>query len=71
MLAQMGLGKTAQCIAFLDILMKTGGFDGPFLIVVPLSVIGHWKREIEKWSRMVSSQVLTLKTTRHFSMQIV
>jgi len=23
---------------------------GPFLIVVPLSTIPHWKREIETWS---------------------
>jgi hypothetical protein len=48
----MGLGKTAQVVAFLDHLYEIENIKGPFLICVPLSTIGHWKREIESWSNM-------------------
>ena len=45
----MGLGKTVQSIAFLSMLhhYKT---RGPFLIVVPVSTLRNWEREINKWA---------------------
>ncbi len=52
--AQMGLGKTAQSISTLQTLRTVGGVPGPFLIVAPLSTLGHWQREIETWTDMVS-----------------
>src|SRR4051812_21465914 len=33
--------------------MKTvEGIRGPFLVVAPLSTLGHWSREIEEWTDM-------------------
>ena len=48
---EMGLGKTAQSIAFFEHL-RVREVRGPFLAVVPLSTIGHWRREIERWTDM-------------------
>ena len=42
---EMGLGKTAQIVATLSQLSDRG-VSGPFLIVAPLSTIGHWAREV-------------------------
>ncbi len=42
---EMGLGKTIQVIAFLSTLE----LKKPLLIVMPLSLIFHWKREFEKF----------------------
>jgi SNF2 family DNA or RNA helicase len=49
---EMGLGKTCQVVATLEHLRAVEGIRGPFLIVAPLSTIGHWKREIETWTDM-------------------
>ena len=47
---EMGLGKTVQTVTFLNWLSKTT--RGPFLVVAPLSTLGHWIREIEAWTDM-------------------
>ena len=47
---EMGLGKTAQVVASLNHLSRECGVSGPFLVVAPLSTIGHWAREFEGWS---------------------
>lgn len=47
---EMGLGKTAQVITILEHLHRYERMRGPFLIVGPLSIIKHWKREIENWT---------------------
>jgi hypothetical protein len=49
---EMGLGKTVQVVTFLDHLYEVEGIKGPFLVCVPLSTIGHWKREFDGWSHM-------------------
>ncbi|GLC56571.1 hypothetical protein PLESTB_001122300 [Pleodorina starrii] len=49
---EMGLGKTAQSISTLQTLRVVGGVSGPFLVVAPLSTLGHWQREIETWTDM-------------------
>jgi chromodomain-helicase-DNA-binding protein 7 len=41
-----------QVVTFLEHLFEVEGIKGPFLIVVPLSTITHWKREFESWSKM-------------------
>lgn len=51
---EMGLGKTAQVCSFLDHLAEVESVKGPFLIVVPLSTIEHWKREAEGWTHLSS-----------------
>ena len=48
-----GLGKTAQSIAVLEYQRQLGGAAGPFLVVAPLTTLGHWQREIETWTPMV------------------
>ena len=45
----MGLGKTIQCIALLAHLIEKG-VAGPFLIVAPLSTLGNWVSEIDRFA---------------------
>lgn len=47
---EMGLGKTVQVVSFIEHLKSEESIRGPYLIVVPLSTIGHWRREIESWT---------------------
>uniref|UniRef100_H9G384 Chromodomain helicase DNA binding protein 2 n=1 Tax=Anolis carolinensis TaxID=28377 RepID=H9G384_ANOCA len=44
---EMGLGKTIQTISFLSYLFHQHQLYGPFLIVVPMSTLTSWQREIE------------------------
>ena len=46
----MGLGKTAQSCMLLQTLRMLEHVEGPFLIVVPLSTLPHWERELELWT---------------------
>lgn len=64
----MGLGKTAQSIAALESIHTVGGMPGPFLVIAPLTALGHWKREISAWTSMVSTSNahdLTFKTLKY------
>lgn len=47
---EMGLGKTMQAIAMMNHLHQNGHSHS--LVVVPLSVMANWKREIKKWSSL-------------------
>lgn len=47
---EMGLGKTVQVVSFIEHLKTEESIRGPYLIVVPLSTIQHWRREIESWT---------------------
>jgi SNF2 family DNA or RNA helicase len=49
---EMGLGKTVQSMSFLEHLRTREGVRGPFLVIAPLSTLGHWKRECEDWTEM-------------------
>ncbi|KAH7655982.1 DNA helicase protein [Dioscorea alata] len=51
---EMGLGKTVQVIALLCYLMETKNDRGPFLVVVPSSVLPGWETEINFWAPGVS-----------------
>uniref|UniRef100_A0A8C9LMD8 SNF2 helicase n=1 Tax=Piliocolobus tephrosceles TaxID=591936 RepID=A0A8C9LMD8_9PRIM len=46
---EMGLGKTIQTLCFLSYL-KCNKIDGPHLVVVPLSTVGNWLREIHRFT---------------------
>lgn len=46
----MGLGKTIQTICFLYYLFHTHQLHGPFLLVVPLSTMTSWQREMAQWA---------------------
>ena len=50
----MGLGKTLQTLAFLQKQKETGRLEGQTLIVMPTSLIGNWKSEIEKFTPNLS-----------------
>jgi len=46
---EMGLGKTAQSAAALAFLRQFCGLR-PFLVVAPLTTLGHWSREVSSWT---------------------
>lgn len=46
----MGLGKTVQTISFLRYMYHELQIYGPFLIVVPLSVLSNWHNEFIQWA---------------------
>lgn len=46
---EMGLGKTVQIVSLLGALHHAGVSYGPHLVVVPLTVLGHWVREFHAW----------------------
>ncbi|XP_077236040.1 uncharacterized protein LOC143877723 [Tasmannia lanceolata] len=47
---EMGLGKTVQVISLICYLMETKNDRGPFLVVVPSSVLPGWESEISLWA---------------------
>ncbi|KAI5062349.1 hypothetical protein GOP47_0022888 [Adiantum capillus-veneris] len=49
---EMGLGKTIQSVAMLQNLRVKWKMKGPFLVVAPVSTLGHWQREIESLTDM-------------------
>lgn len=52
---EMGLGKTAQSVSVVEqIRSYESGIRArrPALIIVPLTTVGHWRREIERWTDM-------------------
>uniref|UniRef100_A0A3B4V3V4 Chromodomain helicase DNA binding protein 1 n=1 Tax=Seriola dumerili TaxID=41447 RepID=A0A3B4V3V4_SERDU len=51
---EMGLGKTIQTICFLNYLFNEHQLYGPFLLVVPLSTLTSWQREIQLWATQMN-----------------
>ncbi|BBM99082.1 protein Mpsnf1.8 [Marchantia polymorpha subsp. ruderalis] len=49
---EMGLGKTIQSVAMLETLRLKHSIDGPYLVIAPVSTLGHWQREIESLTDM-------------------
>ncbi|KAI3908370.1 hypothetical protein MKX01_027392 [Papaver californicum] len=47
---EMGLGKTVQVISLICYLMETKNDRGPFLVVVPSSVLSGWVSELSFWA---------------------
>lgn len=47
---EMGLGKTVQVIALLCYLIEQKNDRGPFLVVVPSSVLPNWVSELNSWA---------------------
>ncbi|MEM1030665.1 MAG: DEAD/DEAH box helicase [Myxococcota bacterium] len=54
----MGLGKTLQTIAHLLAEKEAGRLSRPCLVVAPTSLVGGWKREIEKFAPSLSVLLL-------------
>ncbi|KAH7443566.1 hypothetical protein KP509_02G040400 [Ceratopteris richardii] len=49
---EMGLGKTMQSVSMLHKLCMTRKLKGPFLVIAPVSTLGHWQREVESLTDM-------------------
>lgn len=47
---EMGLGKTIQTISLITYLVEQKKNPGPYLIIVPLSTMGNWVRELDLWA---------------------
>ncbi|WP_287131020.1 DEAD/DEAH box helicase [Candidatus Cyanaurora vandensis] len=53
----MGLGKTIQVIARLVHEKAQGDRPGPTLLVAPTSVLGNWRKEIEKFAPQLRTMI--------------
>jgi len=53
----MGLGKTIELIAMLLHERQDGAAAGPTLLVVPMSLVGNWRRELERFAPEVRVMV--------------
>ena len=51
---EMGLGKTIQSLALLTYLIEKKGVPGPYLVIVPNSVLSNWVNEFERWAPTVT-----------------
>ncbi|CAB9497972.1 CHD3-type chromatin-remodeling factor CHR7 [Seminavis robusta] len=51
---EMGLGKTVQIVSFIEHLYRVEKIKRPYLVVVPLSTVEHWRREFDGWTEMVT-----------------
>lgn len=49
---EMGLGKTMQAVSMLQNLRVKRRIKGPFLVIAPVSTLGHWQREVESLTDM-------------------
>ena len=45
----MGLGKTLQTISFMAFLRENRRENGPHLVIVPLTTLDNWIRELGRW----------------------
>ena len=44
--------RTVQIVTYLEHLFRVEKLNGPFLVVVPLSTVEHWRREFEGWTNL-------------------
>ncbi|HEU4653730.1 MAG TPA: DEAD/DEAH box helicase, partial [Steroidobacteraceae bacterium] len=54
----MGLGKTVQTLAHLAVEKLAGRLRHPALIVAPVSVLGNWRQEMQRFAPMLRSLLL-------------
>lgn len=54
---EMGLGKTIQAIGLILCCRRSGGGDGPILVVAPASLLGNWRRELSTWAPQLAAYV--------------
>jgi len=54
----MGLGKTVQTIAHLLLEKQSGRMQSPSLVIAPTSLVGNWRREIERFAQDLSLLIL-------------
>jgi len=49
---EMGLGKTVQIVSYIEHIYRVEKISRPYLVVVPLSTVEHWRREFQGWTDM-------------------
>ena len=54
----MGLGKTLQTLAHVLLEKEAGRLDRPVLILAPVSLLGNWRREAERFTPALRTLVL-------------
>ena len=54
----MGLGKTLQTLAHVLVEKNAGRLDRPALVIAPVSVLGNWRREAERFAPDLRTLVL-------------
>jgi len=54
----MGLGKTVQTLAHLLLEKQSGRMEKPSLVIMPTSLVGNWRREIEQFAPELKVLVL-------------
>jgi non-specific serine/threonine protein kinase len=57
----MGLGKTVQILALLEYLRRNSGFKA--LLIIPASLIGNWKNELDRFAPEIKYSVLHAQNT--------
>ncbi|KPK32358.1 MAG: hypothetical protein AMS24_04440 [Chlamydiae bacterium SM23_39] len=53
----MGLGKTPQTLAMIMYNWEKSKKTNPFLLICPTSLLGNWKREVEKFTPQLSVHI--------------
>ncbi len=53
----MGLGKTLQTLAHLLVEHEAGRLDRPCLVIAPVSLLGNWRREAERFAPTLRTRV--------------
>ena len=54
----MGLGKTLQTLAHILLEKQAGRLDRPALIIAPVSLMGNWRREAERFTPSLRTLVM-------------
>ena len=54
----MGLGKTLQTLAHLLVEQEAGRLDRPALVIAPVSLLGNWRREAQRFAPALRVLVL-------------
>jgi ATP-dependent DNA helicase len=65
---EMGLGKTVQVIALFAFLIEKQ-ICGPFLIIVPLSTLGNWTSEFERFAPQIPTIIYYGKSLTNKAVQ--
>jgi SNF2 family DNA or RNA helicase len=65
LVSSQGLGKTVSVVAHL-LHLRSVHTRGPYLVIVPLSTLPHWKREFDTWSHLNSVVFQGSKEDREF-----
>ena len=53
----MGLGKTLQTLAHLLCEQEAGRLDRPCLVIAPVSLLGNWRREAERFAPSLRTRI--------------